>query len=1106
MRLLTLLSLLIYALTLSAQSNSVLVKGKVVDEEGSPLPGASVYIDKSTIGEKSATEGMITNYNLGTIADTDGNFSLSVPKGITHLSCAFIGFETQQIDIRNKSFITIALKESGSELGAVVVTGYQKIEKRKVTSAISTLKAEDILQAGTSSIDMMLSGQAAGVAVTALSGAPGAPAKIRIRGTASMNGTQDPLWVLDGVPLDGTNLPDMTDTNIDQLFSSSIAGINPADIADITILKDAAATAIYGARAANGVILITTKKGKQGRALVQFNSKLSFTSRPDMSKLNLMNSSEKLDFELRLAGYADLDSDNSDTKKGAIGKLFEQYNLWNQYRNGGLESLPTNVQSEIARLRNINTNWGNELYRTAVNQDHSLSISGGDDRASYYFSTGYYDELGTTIGTSLRRLNFTLKGDYKLLNNLTVGIAMFANERKQGSYLADTGGSVTNPANYTRNANSYLGIYDDNGNYIYDPDIKLFTAKLLDFNIIEERNNTSNQLKTRSLNSIFNIDWTIIPKLNFRAQLGLQRDNSNSQQYGAQNSFYTRRERVKSEVGGSYYLPEGGIIKNTDATFSQWNLKSVLEYGVTFDDKHELDIMMGNELRRTKDESIFSAGYGFNKETLTTEPVSFPDANYASSFPLFRKSFVESAFVSFFGTVGYTFNHKYTFFGSSRVDGSDLFGVDNKYRYQPLWAASGAWRASEENFMKDIRWIDNLKLRLSYGLQGNIDKNSSKYLIGERKTATLLPGQTESTIAPINLPNDRLRWEKTKTWNGGLDFAVLSNRISLSLDAYHRKSTDLIAIKALPLENGLETASINWASMTNKGVELNITSRNINTSNFKWSTTINIAKNTNRLDEDYIPDSQVTPSKKGYSVNSIFAFKTAGLDEQGYVLFQKGDQKLSATEFFELEDAWGIGYYQPTLSNEELRNLYSYVGTTDPKISGGLINNFELGRFSLNISCAFNLGQWVKTEPFYNIEEMDRGLNRTKMMDQVWTPENTSGIYPRMIGASTEGGSRVGDYMAFNTGLVLPMDVFRNLDIWYKKINYMRVNSMRLGYNVPNKFLSRIGISSLKLNIEARNLLVFASDYDGYFDPETYGNIYAQPMPKSITVGMNVTF
>lgn len=1104
MRLIVLLFLFTFPFALSAQE-TVLIKGKVITEDGSSLPGASVYIDKSTIGEKSSIEGVVENYTLGTTTDLNGLFSLSVAKGVTQLTCSFIGYETQIISIRNKSFVTIRMKESESTLGEVVVTGYQKIEKRKLTSAVSTIKAASVLQAGVSSVDMMLAGKVAGVQTSAISGAPGAPAKIRIRGTASLSGPQDPLWVLDGMPLEGTELPDMSETNVDQLFTSSIAGINPEDIEDITILKDAAATAIYGARAANGVILITTKKGKEGKPMIHFSSKVSFISRPDMSKLHLMNSSEKIDMELRLAQYSDLDSYNSITKKGAIGRLFESNNLWDQYRAVGLEGLPQNIQNEIARLRTVNTNWEDELYQTAVNQNHSLSINGGTDRASYYFSAGYYDELGTTIGTSLKRLNFTIKGDYKLWNNLKVGVSLYTNERKQNSYLTNSG-SATNPSRYSRKVNPYLSIYDENGDYVYDPEITAYNGTIPDYNIIEERNNSSNVLKARTLNAVFDIDWSILPKLNLRTQVGLQRDNNNAQQYAGENSYYSRLQRIKSKVGDSYFIPEGGVINNTDRTFSQWNFKTVLEYHLALTAKHEFDFMIGNELRRNKEESIFSAGYGFNKETLTTEPVIYPDPSYASTFPLFKKSFVENAYASFFGTLGYTFDNKYTFFGSVRMDGSDLFGVDPKYKYLPLWAASGAWRIKEESFLKNVKWLNDLKLRLSYGLQGNIDKGTSKYIIGEKKTVTLLPGQTEAAISPINLPNDRLRWEKTATWNAGFDLAVLNNRISLSTDLYYRKSTDLIGTRSIPLENGLGIASINWAALTNKGMELNINTRNIITRNFKWNTIINIAKNISNVDDIEIPDNQVTPSLEGHPVNALFAFKTAGLDEQGYPLFQKGDQKVSASEFFGLVDPEGWGLYQSTLSNKEIRNLYSYIGDKDPKISGGIINNFEFGHFSLNISCSFNLGQWIKTEPFYDMVEMDRGVNRTTKMDQVWTPDNKSGIYPRMIGPYTEDGARMGDYMAFNVGYTLANDVFRDLDIWYKKMSYLRVNTIRIGYEIPKNILSKIGITYAKVNVETQNPFVLASNYDGYFDPETLGNIYAQPMPKSITVGVNVTF
>ena len=348
------------------------------------------------------------------------------------------------------------------------------------------------------------------------------------------------------MPLEGTDLPDMEGKNIDQLVNSSIAGLNPNDIADITILKDAAATAIYGARAANGVIVITTKKGKKGNLTVNLNTNTSFVLKPEMGKLNLMNSGQKLDMELDLARYSDLASDNVNTSKGAVARIFKKYNVDSWAEDSQFSDLPQNVQDEINALRAIDTNWGDELYQTSVNQDHSLSISGGDDRASYYFSAGYHDEKGTTIGTGMNRFNLTLKADYKLADNLTVGASIYSNERKQTSYLTGTG-SFTNPSRYSRMANPYLPVRDENGDYVYDQDIDLTLGNVIPFNIVEERENTSNVMKTRSMNAVFDLDWKVIKGLSFRTQLGIQRDNSNTEKYAHNDSYFARLQRERRE-------------------------------------------------------------------------------------------------------------------------------------------------------------------------------------------------------------------------------------------------------------------------------------------------------------------------------------------------------------------------------------------------------------------------------------------------------------------------------------------------------------------------------------------------------------------------------
>lgn len=1110
MKRLTLLLLLLLPLSLLAQESRV-IKGKVLDSvKGDPLPGASIFVDQ-TIATESGIKGVVTNYNLGTVSDVNGNFTITVPKNVKVLTCSFISYETQKIDVAGKSYVEIKLKESNTSIEEIVVTGYQNIKQRKNTSSVAKLEAKDMKQAGVASVDQMLTGQIAGVQATPSSGAPGSPAKIRIRGTASLSGSQDPLWVLDGMPLEGTSLPVMTDKNLDELSNSSIAGLNPNDIASITILKDAAATAIYGTRAANGVILITTKKGKKGKLDINFSSNVSFTLRPDFDKLNLLNSNQKVDWELDLAKRSDITYRKD---MGAIGRILTQSGEYDAYQQNGFSALSPQTQQAINALRSTNTNWGNELYQNAVNQDYSLSISGGDDRAKYYFSVGYYDEKGSTIGTGLNRFNLTLKTDYQLTNKLNVGVSVFTNQKKQDSYLLSAG-QFTNPSRYSRKANPYQPVRDDKGKYVYDPNIQGEKDKFVDFNAIEERENTSNILKTQSINSIFDARWDIVEDIKYTSQFGLQYDLSNTEQIAFEDTYYARFTRAKSNYNDKVtnepglFIPKGGVIKNGEDRSNQWNWKNMLELNKRLNDVHEIDFMVGSELRRTYNRRVNTAGYGYNPRTLVTVPVIFPDQSKEKEFPLFRKTMSENAFVSFFSTASYTYDRRYTVFGSLRYDGSDLYGVDPKYKYLPLWSVGGAWNALEESWMKDLNWLTTLKFRASYGLQGNIDKSTSPFLVGTYGSTSILPGTTEDNLNVFNPPNGLLRWEKTATWNGGIDFGVLRNRILVGVDLYKRVSSDLIGLRSIPLETGFSFALQNWAQVTNKGVEFNITTQNIQGKDFSWVTNFNISKNINNVDKYQVREDATTASLMGHPVNSIFAFKTAGLDQDGYPLFWKDGKKLSVNDFFSLIDESPFPGFVYTTSKlyqnkKELRDSYTYIGSADPKFSGGLINTLRYKGVTLNISMSFNIKQWVKEEPFYNMVEYDRSENTTSRINEIWSPSNKTGKYPAIVGMDSYGSSRAGEYFFLSNGEI--SDIFRNLDIWCREISYVRVNSIRLGYELPESIVKKLRVNAIKLNLEARNPFVFGTNYKGFFDPETYGNIYAQPMPRMLSMGLNVNF
>lgn len=700
------------------------VQGVVISSEDNlPLIGASVYVTAEDL--KKAGSAQTT---MGVITDVDGQFSIAIPAGITRFFCSYVGYDVLEVKlVPGKEHYEITLHASSQMLDAVVVTGYQTVERRKLTAAVSKLDISDETIGAVKSIDQALAGQIAGLSVSPTSGAPGAPAKIRIRGTASLNGTQDPLWVLDGIPLEGTDVPEPDELNdITNMKQSSIAGLNPADIENITILKDAAATAIYGARAANGVIVITTKKGKVGKPVINFSSRFTYTPTLSLDRLNLLNSAEKVGLEMDMIR----NNYSPDNHKGGVYNILSNYNELSAFQNGGWDALSSDTQAAINRLKSVNTNWGDILFRDAFSQEYNLSLSGGTERVTYYTSFGYYKEDGNVDGVGMDRFNLVGKTSYKVNSILKVGASMFANRRKNTNYLTDAYG-MSNPVFYSRKANPYFELYDKNGNYNYDYDIQNNTDKDLGFNIFEERQNTSNESVVNSFSSIFDAELRFNDKWKLTSQFGYQLEKTSREEIADWESYAMRYYYKLSEYsqGGEtkHFLPEGGMQKSYENSNSQITWKAMGEYRDSFNDIHELEVMAGTELRKTWYETLFSAGYGFDRKTLTTKPVIFPNESYATSFPLHQTTYKENAYVSFYSTASYSLLNRYTVGGSIRFDGSDLFGVDKKYRYLPLYSVSALWRLSQEPFMQQAKWVDNLVFRASYGLQGNIDKNTSPF-------------------------------------------------------------------------------------------------------------------------------------------------------------------------------------------------------------------------------------------------------------------------------------------------------------------------------------------------------------------------------------------
>ncbi len=1080
-----LLSLLLFCTAMAAFAQTRTISGTVLEDGfgNEPLMGASVVLTKGGIRVQ------------GAVSDMDGMFAAQVSGDVDAITVSYLGFATRTVPVTaGQDHYRIVLTADSKSVGEVVVTGYQKIDRRKLTASATTMQMSEENVGTVTNIDQALSGQVAGLSTVTSTGAPGAPVKIRIRGIASISGTQEPLWVLDGIPMNGTDIPAIDDLNdIDDIYQTSIAGLNPSDIETITVLKDAAATAIYGARAANGVIVITTKQGKEGKPIVNFSGRLTFSPKTDIDRLNLLNSSEKVDLELAL-----LASDYTyRSNKGAVSSLLSSLGETEAYKTGGWDALSQEAQAQIGRLRQTNTDWNDILFRNTLSQEYNVSLSGGGDRTDYYTSVAYTTELGNVEGVGNRRYNVTLKTNYRVNHMLKVGASVFANERRQKTYLTDTNG-FTNPVYYSRLANAYFEPYDADGNYNYDTNVQGKETSSLDFNIFEERANSGTERRDRSVMAIFDAELLLGTHLTLTSQFGYQLDSYSLSKYAGADTYAMRQqllntEFVQSDGSRKSFLPDGGMHKTTDYNSHQWTWKAQAEYGQTFADRHNVGLMLGTEVRHCDDNSVYSLAYGYDRRTLTVQPVVFPSQSWAESYPLHQETETENAYVSWFATGNYTFNSRYTLGGSVRFDGSDVFGVAKKYRYLPLYSVSGLWRIKQEEALQDVDWLDNLALRASYGLQGNIDKNTSPYLIGTFDRLTILPGVTEDVIKSETSPNPNLKWEKTENVNVGLDLAVLDRAITLTVDYYFRHSSDLIGLKMLPLETGFASTSINWAQMDNRGLEVALATRNIHTRDFSWTTNLNLGYNVNKVLKETVAENSTYPSREGHPVGALFAYRTAGLDDEGYPLFlTKDGEKVTATELLQL-NAVGAS----TLTAEEQRNLYSYMGTTDPKVSGGFINTFKYKDWQLGVTFMFNLGMKVRVQPSYNPANYDRGLNTNRDILDRWTDDNHSGHFAKLMTSS----ERPREYVQYNE-----YNLYSMLDTWIRDCNYVRLQSVRLGYKLPERWTGRLGIKSASLSLEARNLCVFASDYHNFLDPETMGNPYAQPIPKNFIFGVNVNF
>lgn len=1083
-------------------------------DDKQPLIGASVYVHADDLRRASSKVKA-----LGVVTDLDGRFSIEVPQGVHRLYLSYIGYQETTLQlVAGKEHYEVYLREDSKQLGELVVTGYQTIQRSKLPAAISRVDLSEAMVGASKTIDQALSGQIAGVSVTNTSGTPGAPARIRIRGTASLNGTQDPLWVLDGIPLEGTDIPRLngaSDNEIANIQQSSIAGLSPSDIESITILKDAAATAIYGARAANGVIVITSKRGKSGRPVINFSTRMTYAPRLDTKRLNLLNAEQKVGLELELLKQKPFELFGEMiepyARKGGVYDILARHNQIDSYRTSGFDGISSEARAEIEALKGINTPWSDILFRNAFTQEYNVSVSGGTDKLTYYNSLGYTNEQGNVSGVGLERFNLTSKMNYQITKTLRVGLSLFANRRANDSFVSDKYGYI-NPVFYSRSANPYLTPYEKDGSYRYDYDVSSGNERDLKrgFNIFEERAGTSRRDVTTALTSVLNAEYRPIEGLKLSSQLGVQWDQLSSKEEVGFETFTMRdlyegsSYRDPQDTKKTLYLiPIGGKYRDNNRTSMQVTWKALAEYSKSFADIHDLQLMTGTEIRKNRHSGVTATAYGYDPKTLTTKPIRYRDESDANRYPMFGKTFVENAFASFFANGSYSLFSRYTLGGSIRMDGSDLFGVDAKYRYLPIYSVSGLWRASQESWLRESEWLDNLTLRASYGLQGNIDKNTSPFLVGSYVNVNILPGNTERGIRIDAAPNDKLRWEKTASYNLGLDFSAFDQALNLSLDYYYRKGTDLIGSRLLPLENGFSSQTVNWAELKNEGLELNLQTRNVATKQFSWYTTLNFAYNHNKVLRELQEEKAQTPGREGHPVGAIFALPTAGIDpDTGRILLRRKDGTSATFEqlYNMVDESGGFGFYTQgsDITPKVERDFYEYLGTSDAPFTGGLNNAFTYKNWELNVNLSFFFGAKVRTSPSYSITDFDLGRNVNADILDRWTPDNKAGTLPALVTRSNAPA----DFSLLSSRL----DLYRSLDIWVRNLNYVRLQNLRLAYRLPESVLQALRLSGATVALEGQNLFVVGSSYKNYMDPESQSNLYATPLAKSVTFNINLTF
>ncbi|AZS28605.1 SusC/RagA family TonB-linked outer membrane protein [Butyricimonas faecalis] len=1059
----------------------IVIQGTVKDQQGGSLPGVTVLVKGSTIGVST---------------DGNGKFRLEVASADSLvLVFSFVGMETKEVAYWGETELNVVMKEKDAKLDEVVVTGYQQIEKRQLTSAVSSVKTEDLNMIGATSIEQMLQGQLAGLSVINISAAPGAAPKIRVRGTATITGNADPLWVLDGVMLENSvpiSVAELNSPDVMNMFNSAIGGINPSDIESITVLKDASATAIYGTRAANGVIVVTTKKGKRdGGFNISYQHTSSVSLRPSYDDFDLLNSQERV--ELTQQCY-----DDGLRVSGVVG----MENLMQQYGLGNLSL--EEYKQKVRELETRNTDWFKILFRNAYTQTHNLSISGGTEKMDYYVSMSYNGEQGADKISEYKNYGGLAKMNAELFKGVRLGTTLQVGRRDRESYHTSI-----DPFMYAVRTSRTIPLYDENGDYFF---YKKSVGGYYLFNILFEQENTKRESTQTDLKGIVNLTVNLYKGLKYNGLFSYSSSHSASIDYAKEQSAYVANLRgydfgnPTEEELAETPLPFGGVYNETDYEQRTSLIRNGLEYKGHIGDDLSIDGMLGQEFRTTKYRGLTTQNYGYmhDRGNIFYEPSLGESTGH-----LFRNMVIrnvpERSYISYYGVLSAMYKDRYVINGNIRFDGSNLFGSNPKYRYLPLWSVSAKWIVSNENFLAGVSMLNDLAIRASYGLRGNIVEDSSPQII-----ASALPPNKFNDLLEMKIdqaPNPDLKWETTSSLNVGLELSMLNNRLSVDVDYYRDASRDLIASKDVSAVTGFLNKYVNYANVKNQGVDIAVSGYIIRSKQVSWMSSLNLGYVKNKVTKSNItPQAQnlvksvYTPGEVylGKPVNGMFSYRFAELDADGMPLFYDQDNnKLNAGDT-EL----------PTAVFSNIENL-KYEGTRDPILTGGFNNVIKYKEFTLSFLFSFGLKNVIRLPEYaYNSSPSDDQNANRRIMERWRKPgDEATKVIPCLSGGSGYFTTADGTY--YTTGL------FNQSQVTVVPGDYLRLRNVMLEYRLPRQLVQKIviggcSLGGISLKLQAQNLFVLADRRLKGYDPETinytttaYGS---QPLPTSFTLGLNVNF